>query len=258
MSDVRIKIERAKKHVRDLASEIEAFGKTSPYAKIRETDEQAGQYIWRLKINREIPVEWAAIVGDAIHNARSALDILAWNLVLANGKKPTSRNHFPISESPEIFKSVGLGQIKGAGQTAIDLVERFQPYHSGNETLRALHLLDIRDKHQLIVPIGSAFKGIGLKMKISNPWMYKPIIVPTIHLNPADRMYPLQDGAILFKEPIAKGDTNLNPDYELRIEIALGEGQIVDGQPILPTLENFINLVETIASTFGREIFREN
>lgn len=55
---------------------------------------------------------WSAIAGDAIHNARSALDHLAWQLVLANGGTPGRPTSFPLlSSHPECNRCHRAGPV---------------------------------------------------------------------------------------------------------------------------------------------------
>jgi hypothetical protein len=42
--------------------------------------------------------------------------------------------------------------MKGAGTDALRIVEEWEPYNGGKHSIRALHDLDILDKHRLIVP----------------------------------------------------------------------------------------------------------
>jgi hypothetical protein len=49
------------------------------------------------------------------------------------------------------------------------------------------------------------------------------------------------------------GDPEPNP--QVTIEIAFGEGQIVDGEPVLPTLKHFIQIVERITNIADRYFF---
>ena len=45
---------------------------------------------------------WAVILGDAVHNLRSALDHLIWQLVLLDtGKDGSNEHQFPVASSGE-------------------------------------------------------------------------------------------------------------------------------------------------------------
>jgi len=92
-----------------------------------------------------------AILGDAIHNLRSALDLMASELARINAKDD-SDVYFPFASSATYFEqAVRSKNFHKAGQDAIDLLRTFAPYKGGNECLRAIHDLDIRDKHTAII-----------------------------------------------------------------------------------------------------------
>src|SRR5439155_21053237 len=80
-------------------SEIAAYKTREPYAVIGEyqLDRPDGQhYVFRVRIFEEPDPRWGLIAGDFVHNIRSALDYLAWQLVILNGKRPNSAVQFPI------------------------------------------------------------------------------------------------------------------------------------------------------------------
>src|ERR1700687_47569 len=91
-----VKIERAKEHIRNLEAEINAFWTPDRYAIAPEVDHRTGDEVFKIHGNLEVPARWGCIVGEVVHNLRSALDHLAWQLVLANGGTPNRATEFPI------------------------------------------------------------------------------------------------------------------------------------------------------------------
>jgi len=70
-----------------------------------------------------------------------------------------------------------------------------------------------------------------------------------IDINPADRQFPLKDGAILaFSDALADRSENY-PDLKHIIDIALGEPGSGEGEPIIPTLKQFINFTERVVKS---------
>jgi len=93
-------------------------------------------------------------VGDAVHNLRTALDHLAWQLALERyaGRPPSKPEevYFPIAESATKFK--GLRTIAHFDPARTKRLRLLQPYNSPDgRVIRALHKLDIRDKHRLLI-----------------------------------------------------------------------------------------------------------
>lgn len=70
----RLKLDRARKHIDDLTALIDEFLKRGPYRLEQVSVAPHGHGV-RLHIVEEPPAELALVVGDAVHNMRSALDV---------------------------------------------------------------------------------------------------------------------------------------------------------------------------------------
>jgi hypothetical protein len=106
------------------------------------------------------------IVGDYLHNLRSALDHLAWEMVPAKYKLPPhdpTAICFPIYNvnrtkktgkgKPKSFSpAAGKSKLPGVGRSQLAFARRHQPYHRGKWHLGALAAFDNRDKHRTLVP----------------------------------------------------------------------------------------------------------
>jgi hypothetical protein len=77
----RLKIKRANKHILELNSVFETFVQTDFHELVVKNDANTGQDILQFRMLRTVPEDTATIVGDAIHNLRSALDLLVCNTV---------------------------------------------------------------------------------------------------------------------------------------------------------------------------------
>jgi len=114
------------------------------------------------------PDELALVLGDAIHNLRTALDLLAGDLVRRNRKNATGV-YFPFAKSEsDLDKQIRNKKFGRAGQAAVSLLRKLAPYRGGNEELRGLHELDIMDKHQLIIPVFQGFQMFECRVKGPN------------------------------------------------------------------------------------------
>jgi len=95
------------------------------------------------------------MLGDAIHNLRTALDHLAYRLVSV-GPKPHWRGkvYFPIADSAEEFVSRIGGIKKRLRHDAVKPLAAIKAYRGGaGEILWQLNELDIIDKHRLLLPV---------------------------------------------------------------------------------------------------------
>ena len=91
------------------------------------------------------------MIGDVIHNLRSALDITVFGM--AGHRAPKIR--FPFSKKAEgLNSSIKDGYVKFAGTKVVETIHSLQPYPTGNGALYAVHALSLQDKHRLLVLTG--------------------------------------------------------------------------------------------------------
>jgi hypothetical protein len=113
------------------------------------------------------PLRFSVICGDIVHNLRSALDHLVWQLVIAEGSEPGKWNSFPIYTDSDAFtrdvrcrkKKRGPGPLAGIDPKgdAWAFIEELQPYNSRklgmdptHHQLFVLHTLSNTDKHRTL------------------------------------------------------------------------------------------------------------
>jgi hypothetical protein len=103
------------------------------------------------------PTRWSLIVGDCVHNLRSALDHLVYQLVIASGVTPKERNNlqFPICFKPSQWETNGGSKLLGMKPEWQRAVENLQPHKRRNEPtiagqhpLEVIATLDNTDKHR--------------------------------------------------------------------------------------------------------------
>ena len=116
----------------------------------------------------EPPSDLSLLAGDAIHNARSALDHLGFSLALhgANSSgialtdEEMAHIQFPITDSLARFETqIKRGRLKGVDQRAIAMIRVRQPFQTitppiGQNPLWLVHRLDINDKHRELMFVG--------------------------------------------------------------------------------------------------------
>ena len=101
------------------------------------------------------------IIGDAVHNLRSALDHLVFQLALVstNGQIKNPRAaQFPIAETPKIYSEQAQSYLSELRQEHKVLIETYQPYHGISppssppyiHELALLKQLSNTDKHRLL------------------------------------------------------------------------------------------------------------
>lgn len=161
------KVDRANTFIAELDSELAKFRDANKFSgKIAVVD---GEYA----INVEFPDIGdlpSVITGDVIHNLRASLDLLASELVRLQGHSD-AKVYFPFAKDVDAFdKAIKDRDFDKAGADAVDLLRTFEPYKGGNDLLRALHDLDIQDKHTNLVSIGTnGNMQVSASYDINNP-----------------------------------------------------------------------------------------
>lgn len=99
--------------------------------------------------------EWSLLFGDILHNYRSALDALAWELAHLDGKKPhpshSRKLYFPICLSKTEWDKKVKGSLASIPEDIRRRLYAVQPFHSSpveKGIFVILHKLDIADKHK--------------------------------------------------------------------------------------------------------------
>jgi hypothetical protein len=162
----RIKIARAQKHLAELADAIRAFVESRPATFAVDISGPIGSQRAAIHFNIERlpPDELSAIIGDVIHNLRSALDLAACDLVRAKegSQARVGDVYFPICRRAEdLDDMIRRRGFDRAGEQAVALLRSLKPYagSEGNGILRALHDLDIQDKHTALIVTPMAVAG---------------------------------------------------------------------------------------------------
>jgi hypothetical protein len=264
-SGVWIKLERAREHISKLEALVEGFKQSNPYGVISYCELGTGDLVFRVRASHQPPLWWSAILGDAIHNLRSSLDLLVCELVRAEGNEVELNTGFPVFRSAtacaNAFNPGPPRQVKGAPQPAIDLIKAANPYNGANNAFWRLHQLDITDKHKLLVPVGMTqgliVHDMGLILA-NNSDLADKLTTPQKLSTPPDlsipqRQFPLEDGAEIYRVPARGRDdlmTQMHMHPQFVFEVAFGEGEVVEGEPLYPTLHQLAHFVEGFTELF--------
>lgn len=240
-SSGHVKVERAKEHIAQLRHVSREFFDTNPYSVEFEPDEERERYVVRITPREMAPsLHWSAITADAIHNLRSALDIL-WRMAI-HGRKPAVRNcFFPIYASLQEFEAKQRREPQhGRIQKAVHVLRATRPYKGGNDMLWTLAALDDRDKHEMLTLTVGTFRSLLIKA-------YPDTV---IHLRPEDFMSPVEEGTVFA--PLASGFTFSPVDmhHEFVFEITFAAGEMLEGETVLPVLTSCMDEVERVVAAF--------
>lgn len=277
LEGVALKLLRARHHLdslRDVCDKAIKESTGEPFVE-REGDWE----VVRVPI-REFP-SWASIVsGDYVHNLRSALDHLVWQLVKVSGAKPGPWNSFPTYGDKDDFirdvkqraKKRGPGPLMGIDPSGPiwALIERHQPYNNTKlppwlptdmpdrdswkprlTHLGILNALNNVDKHRTIHGF-SVLPGKDQPINKSLDWSSDAVLVQQID---RESWEPLEDGAELARfrfrpgvEPNVRvtGPVVFQAGFEA--EFAKGKGITV----LMPSMDELqIGVQRLIDSFFG-------
>jgi hypothetical protein len=143
---------------------METFLDTQPYEPSMEIRHPSLPWIapWitdftiRMLVKEPCPPMWGIVIGEILHDIRSALDHLIYQLVIyATDTAPgdRSRTQFPIFDDNNEYAKHRPKMLKGVGSKATALIEAFQPFSTGESTSSPLwHLNELSnvDKHRTL------------------------------------------------------------------------------------------------------------
>jgi hypothetical protein len=149
-----LKLERALLHIDELSRQIDTFMAKRPFKLILQVRSNPGQIALRVKQDNPIPEAFSLIIGDAVHNLCSALDLTMYGMAYQRAPKPDRIQFpFPKSDSAKDFKSACAdGHVKFAGTKVVETIRSLKPFpKKGNAFLSNFHALSNRDKHRLLI-----------------------------------------------------------------------------------------------------------
>jgi hypothetical protein len=165
LTGVGFKLDRASKHIEALRVEIATFVRSAAESfgfrteRIPKPDGSV-HYVLYAVVREQPPDTLAPISVDAIHNIRSALDYLAYELASPKARKSRS-TQFPICMDESQFRDADtIRRIESVADDERELIERIQPFNATDpprhDPLAILNKLSNRDKHRLLVPCVAA------------------------------------------------------------------------------------------------------
>ena len=240
------KLERAKQQLQDLGLEVDKLLQIGAYRIVGEHQPDRQRYVFKL-LGPPVPDMIAVLTGEIIHHLRCCFDHVAWAIAI-KGNAPERRRRqigFPVCDTAEKFnEAVRRGSLHDPSGIYTPLIEALQPYKISdpdNSILKAIHDLDIADKHRLLVvvshtlvmgdtltitrndaPESSGF-GIELPPPTGYPW-------------------EIENGVEMHWVPLRNGP---NPCFEMEtnasIQISFEQVGTVARPPLIVTLTDFYN-----------------
>jgi hypothetical protein len=187
LEGVELKLKRAKDHLETLAESVTAFLRDPDTYSVALQVNQDRRPVLVMEDIKEPRPEWDVLIGDCVHNLHSALDHLAFQLMVGNTPARRQREFvkssaFPIYLSSREFGKLrskgskkgqptpdsGLHKLLGVSSLARTIIQGLQPYHRrknpGTRRLWELRELSNTDKHRLFPLVHSSFELVGFEV----------------------------------------------------------------------------------------------
>jgi hypothetical protein len=231
---IEAKLDRAAEHLNMLDREVRKFIERQTHRVIGEYQPDARCHSFKMAITEQPPLAIGVILGDVVHNLRSALDHLVWQLVLKANRVPGDWTRFPLYDDPGKFaKAVTTpGQrsrrnplLGLEGTPPLQAIEALQPYHGqhANNLLGALHSLSNEDKHRVVL---RTVTGVRAPTSIEDLRLARNADAGTILRVNLMVGVPLEDGTEVLS--VSLDPVGPNPEVimkgNLTLDIAFGEG----------------------------------
>ncbi|SDA99353.1 hypothetical protein [Mesorhizobium qingshengii] len=235
-----LKVERSKIHAEQFKSSIAEFFATNPYRAVIDPNSTNASKQLIIEQIEPTPKTLPLIIGDVIHNLRSALDHLASDLVLFK-KASLDSVYFPTGVDKDGYHNALTKPIRKAGLDAIKRLAKVEAYYGGNGAIiRALHDLDVADKHRAIVPtlnraLVTNIRAVGGGYDL----FFAGITLPVVN-----------GRASLLKDYVG---VDIQFDEAKPLDVSFGEPPLIASESIGETLEKMTKAVVAIIDSFAND-----
>lgn len=196
-----LKFARAIMVFREFQSHVETWSAGQPFDtnKVISDDGLVASVI--LRVNQPPPVdEWALLFGDAVHNLRSALDSLVWELAHHDGNAPSNPRglYFPIVTEEARWPAAAM-MLDSCPIEVIERIRMMQPFlipDPGTSGLEVLATLSNQDKHRVPIRASMTVQQValdGASIEFENE---DDIPDPPFQIKMEDAV-PMEDGAVV-------------------------------------------------------------
>lgn len=135
------RLERARQLQSEYQAAIDEYA--SSLGAVLDFDPATGWTYLALSTSHAVePSRMAMLLGDTLHNLRSALDYLVWQLAVAAGNQPGDKTSFLIALSEQTWKSNSAQRFAGVDAAWIQRIEQHQPFKATPPASHWLYQLD--------------------------------------------------------------------------------------------------------------------
>lgn len=264
LDGARAKIERSIHHLQDINAAVRKLfvherDNAGPPAHKYDSDRQ--ELIVFKPTTTPVDPTLSLMVGDCIHNARSGLDHLAFQLCVLNHapQESISKISFPVFLTAKEFNNAVRRKVAPfISSAALAVIEKTQPYSAGGagdqDIIWALSQLDIIDKHRLLIVTKTKLRVAEFTVTLPTGEVFSEKIE-------SGPWKSSEAGAELIRFDLSRaiarpGKMHVDVATAMTVQIE-NTGLVCDGMELGPVLADCINYVSTTIDAFGAKFFGE-
>lgn len=233
------------KHINDLNQLLIDFSASEFYS-VRVQEHKGRNCVFVVFVRQFSTGGAALIIGDVLHNLRSALDLMYYRVFHDVTGKADRFTQFPIRNEREKLvsaingglKEKGLANDRNACTLRDFLVDIVKPYETGNWPLWALHDMSITDKHQLLIPTFKIMRFTDIRLEDEHGDVF------------------LADGQPYFTEDSYRfrverdGELKVHDKGHAATTVVFGMGVPFTNKPVIPSLTQLAKAVTSTIEAF--------
>ncbi len=228
LDGARAKLDRAREQLNALSAEIGTFLNGEPFASFVDIDDERREIAVGIEVRQKPSLAISVVIGEILHDLRSALDHALWQLVIHDGALPHDRTGFPIYRTLTGFdnerRATGRrqGMLVGLSVASIAVVTAMQPFSTEEDAdspLWYLHELHNFDKHRTLILAAAQIQALRVSL---GPLAAATYDRSAITGDPG----PYEDDAIIYRQPIPNwflGEPEVNVDTPATYGLAFGK-----------------------------------
>jgi hypothetical protein len=253
---IEAKLQRAEEHFNEFESLLVRLREECGDIIGTERDKETGDVTYYVTREPIVCPKMRIVAGEALYALRSTLDHLVWHLIEINGGSPKKGvSGFPIYDTVEEYDAGKAGKIAGSGKFVSDIIDRAQPYKTGDIHLWVLNKLNNIDKHRLLIALAMSnvigglgpYQRVAIALKRIDAGLSVPANLVEQELivdNP--RAVRLKAGDELITVPVA----HAQKDIGFLFDIAIYEPGVIEDVPFNLLFKFCRNTVKHIANSF--------
>lgn len=232
------KLARAAEHLNRLQSEVGLWMAEQPVGTEGTLGEDRLLWSLRMIVRRPPPIQqWSTIIGDCVHNLRSALDAAVWEFATIDGGGPEKPNlvQFPVVENSAQWANEAAKRLQNVPPHVVERIRITQPLmrpddERPRDPLILLQHLSNTDKHRASITCGFRAESVNADFSVTfaDDAAAERNVPPDVTVHEPT----MEDAALLAEyrsnDPIVETQGGFGIVFELLIDTPMGPQKLVD------------------------------